>query len=66
MKEMGGVEEVPHQGMKCLPQSERTDSVMKEVHLPSLLGVGTGGELEEMKEALQGVMLGVETEGGDL
>ena len=62
MKEMCGVEEVPHQGMKC-PQSERTDSVMKEVHLLSLLGVGTGEELEEMKEALQGVMLGVETEG---
>jgi hypothetical protein len=63
MKEMGGVEEVLHQGMKCLPQSERTDSVMKEVHLPSLLGVGTGEELEEMKEVLQEVMLGVETEG---
>lgn len=56
---MGGVQGVPHQGMRC-PQSERTDSVMKEVHLQSLLGVGTGEE--EMKEALQGVMLGVETE----
>lgn len=56
---MDGVEEVPHQGMRC-SQSERTDSVMKEVHLQSLLGVGTGEE--EMKEALQRVMLGVETE----